>query len=83
MSKVVVYTTDYCPFCDRAKALLKNKGIEFEEKMLQTRDEINALKQRTGMMTVPQIFINEELIGGFSELSALDSKGELDSKLNP
>ena len=81
MSNVVIYTTDYCPYCDRAKSLLKNKGVDYDEKMLQTRDEINELKQRTGMMTVPQIFINDAPIGGCDDLYALDEQGRLDSIL--
>lgn len=78
MSQVTVYTTDYCPYCTRAKNLLQQKGIAFEEKMLQSRQEIDDLKAKTGMMTVPQIFIGDELVGGFTELSALDQEGKLD-----
>lgn len=79
MANIIVYTTDYCPYCTRAKELLKSKDLAFEEKMLSTREEIDALKKKTGMMTVPQIFIDDNLIGGFTELSALEQKGGLDS----
>jgi glutaredoxin 3 len=82
MAEIQVYTTSYCPFCSRAKDLLKRKGAEFEEINLDGRDgDRKALQERTGMRTVPQIFIAGKLIGGFSELAALDSKGELDTLL--
>lgn len=82
MAKVEVYTTSYCPFCVRAKTLLKGKGIDFKEINMDGKDqELKALKAKTGLMTVPQIFINDELIGGYSDLADLDSKGELDPLL--
>ncbi len=82
MAKVVIYSKDNCPYCTAAKALLTGKGVPFTEHNLQTKpDELAALKQRTGMRTVPQIFIGEELIGGFSELQKLENDGELDAKL--
>jgi glutaredoxin 3 len=62
--------------------LLKRKGVAFEEINLDGRDdELQALRERTGLRTVPQIFIGEEMVGGFTELAALDSSGELDQKL--
>ena len=81
MSEVIVYTKTYCPYCDRAKDLLKRKNAPYKEVLLQSQQEFNELKQKTGMMTVPQIFINGDLVGGYSELSDLDQKGELDSLL--
>ena len=79
-SSIQVYTTGYCPFCIRAKELLTRKGIAFEEINLDGKlDELNALKDRTGQRTVPQIFIDGKLIGGFSELAGMDSRGELDA----
>ncbi len=82
MAKVIVYSKSYCPFCDRAKNLLKNKGVAFEEINLDDKpDELQALKMKTGQMTVPMIFINEKLIGGFSDLSALEAKNALDPLL--
>ncbi|NCN40529.1 glutaredoxin 3 [bacterium] len=78
MSRVKVYTTSFCPFCVRAKQLLSSKGIAFEEINLDGKeDELKALKDRTGWRTVPQIFIDDELVGGFTELAEKDSKGEL------
>ncbi len=80
--KVVVYSKDYCPYCDRAKALLKSKGVAFEAIELQNHPgEFEKLKARTGLMTVPQIFIGEELVGGYSDLADLDRDGTLDKKL--
>ena len=80
MAKVVIYSKQVCPFCVRAKKLLELKGVSFEEIMVDQSPELFVeLKEKTGMMTVPQIFINDQLIGGFTELSALNSQGELDS----
>jgi glutaredoxin len=67
--KAVVWSKDSCPFCDQAKGLLKMKGIEFEEKKIGhgfTREDL--LEAVPTARTVPQIFLDEELIGGFTEL---------------
>ena len=67
--KAVVWSKDACPFCDQAKALLKQKGIEFEEKKIghgYTREQL--LEAVPNARTVPQIFLDNELIGGFTEL---------------
>lgn len=78
MAQVVIYTTDYCSFCARAKALLRSKGVDFEEIDLSRdsglREEV---QQRTGRRTVPQIFIDGVSVGGFEELKQLDDEGEL------
>ncbi|MAF91485.1 MAG: glutaredoxin 3 [Bdellovibrionota bacterium] len=82
MANVKIYTKNYCPYCVHAKNLLQNKGVSFTEENLEDNpEEMMALIQKTGMRTVPQIFINDELIGGFTELSALEQAGELDKKL--
>lgn len=79
MAKVVIYSKTYCPYCDRAKALFKSKNVNFEEIKVDDNPDLYAdLKQRTGLMTVPQIFIDEKLIGGYTDLAALDQKGGLD-----
>jgi glutaredoxin 3 len=79
MPSVKLYTWGACPFCIRAKALLSGKGIPFEEINLDGKDkELQELRNRTGQRTVPQIFIGDKLIGGFTDLAALDSNGELD-----
>ena len=67
--KAVVWSKDHCPFCDQAKALLKQKDIEFEEKKIghgYTREQL--LEAVPDARTVPQIFLDEQLIGGFTEL---------------
>ncbi len=83
MAKVVIYSKTYCPFCVRAKNLLETKGVEFEEIMVDSDPNLfDELKKRSGMMTVPQIFINDKLVGGYTELAELDDQGELDPLLN-
>jgi glutaredoxin 3 len=65
----IVWSKYQCPYCDQAKALLKQKGIEFEERKIGdgwTREDL--LEAVPTARTVPQIFINEQLIGGFTEL---------------
>jgi glutaredoxin 3 len=83
MAKVEVYTTMFCPYCSRAKALLEHKGIAFEEISLdeepQRRTEM--VKRANGGRTVPQIFINGEHIGGCDDMFALEQAGKLDPKL--
>jgi glutaredoxin 3 len=77
--KVTVYTKQDCPFCVRAKRLLEKKGVAFEEISVEGEDELRVwLVQKTGQMTVPQIFAGERSLGGFSDLQALDQRGELD-----
>jgi glutaredoxin 3 len=79
MSKVVIYTTNYCPYCFGAKALLRSKGVQFEDidvtEDLARRTEMERLSRRR---TVPQIFIDGEPLGGFDDIRRLDSAGELD-----
>lgn len=82
MAKVVIYSKTYCPFCVRAKNLLDGKGVSYEEIMVDSDPQLFAdLKKKSGMMTVPQIFINDSLVGGYTELAELDGKGELDPLL--
>jgi glutaredoxin 3 len=82
MAKVVIYTKDNCAYCTAAKTLLGEKGAPYSEVNLQTKpDELAALKAKTGLRTVPQIFIGEKLVGGFSELQKLEQQGELDALL--
>lgn len=82
MLKVVVYTTNYCPFCTGAKALLRSKHIDFEEIDI-TRDERlrEEVTRLSGRRTVPQIFIDGKSIGGFDDIKELDMAGELDRLL--
>jgi glutaredoxin 3 len=84
MAKIEIYTTPFCPFCSRAKALLTRKGIAFDEidvtMIPGARDEM--VSRSGGRRTVPQIFIDGDGIGGSDELYALDSQGDLDRKLD-
>jgi len=83
MKKVVIYTGNLCPHCDRAKELLNKKKIEFTEYNI-TKDFLKMeemLKKSNGMRTIPQIFIGEMHVGGNYELQALEHKGKLDSLL--
>jgi glutaredoxin 3 len=83
MPKVEIYTTPFCPYCVRAKMLLKRKGIDFDEidvtMVPGARDEM--VNRSGGRRTVPQIFIDGDGIGGSDELHLLDSQGALDRKL--
>lgn len=82
MVRVRVYTKSHCPFCVRAKALLAKKGVPFEEIDAESQDELRVwLAETTGQRTLPQIFAGERSLGGFSDLDALDRKGELDAIL--
>lgn len=81
-AKVVVYTTSNCPYCHAAKDLFKSKHVPFKEIDVSKDKDFSQLVKRTGWKTVPQIFINEKMIGGFRELVNLDRKGELDSLLS-
>ena len=79
---VLIYTTQVCPYCVRAKRLLDNKGVKYREIDVSDDSETRAyLVQATGQRTVPQIFIGGKSIGGCDEMLALDRQGELDSLL--
>ena len=78
MADVKIYTTRYCGFCYRAKKLLGERGIAFDEIDVAGDAEARAmLVEETGQRTVPQIFIKGESIGGYDELSQLDATGAL------
>jgi glutaredoxin 3 len=79
-ANVLIYTTTVCPYCVRAKQLLQRKNIAYQEINLNTEpSEVRTdLMARTKHRTVPQIFINDQFIGGFDQLYALDRQGKLD-----
>ena len=80
--RIVIYTTSWCPYCHRAKRLLASKGWKFEEIDVDGDDEKRTwLRKTTGMRTVPQVFIGDESVGGYDDISALDRRGELDRKV--
>lgn len=82
MPKVVIYTTDYCPFCVRAKALLRSKRADFNEIDVTHDERLQTEMQRlSGRRTVPQIFIDGKSVGGFDDIRQLDAVGELDRLL--
>jgi len=79
---VVMYTTGWCPYCARARALLESKGVVFEEFNVESQPEKRAeMQTRSGRRTVPQIFIGDQHIGGCDDLHALDDAGKLDGLL--
>lgn len=83
MKKIKIYTTPYCPFCIRAKKLLKSKNVLLEEIDLSEKPEKfeEMVSTSNGARTVPQIFINETHIGDCDFIHELDNKGELDKIL--
>ena len=83
MKKIKIYTTPYCPFCIRAKKLLKSKNVLLEEIDLSEKPEKfeEMVSASNGAKTVPQIFINETHIGDCDFIHELDNKGELDKIL--
>ncbi len=78
MAKIELYTTAWCGYCIRAKTLLEQRGLPFEEIRVDSDPDFRAkLEELTGGWTVPQIVIDGKPIGGFSELWQLDRDGEL------
>ena len=84
MSKVEIYTWQYCPFCIRAKSLLKKKNIIFTEYKIDGDEDARALmtERAAGRRTLPQIFIDNEGIGGCDDLYTLENENKLDPLLN-
>ena len=79
---IVVYLTDWCPYCARARGLLEQKGAKFEVINLDERPEARTeMMTRSGRRTVPQIFIGDTHVGGCDDLYALDAAGGLDPLL--
>ena len=77
-ARIVMYSTDHCSFCSRAKALLTARKLEFEEINLERDPDGRAeLVRKTGMLSFPQILIGDDLVGGFMELVAADRSGRL------
>jgi glutaredoxin 3 len=82
MSNVTVYTTEPCSFCARVKGILKSRGVEYAEVNLSKDPEGRVdLARKTGMMTFPQVIIDGELVGGFTEVQAAAESGRLDELL--
>lgn len=82
MKTIEIYTKDYCPYCHRAKALLQKKKVTFTEYdlMAEPAKEPEMLR-RSGRTTVPEIFVDDRLIGGCDDLFALEAAGQLNATL--
>ena len=83
MSQVTIYTKAYCPYCVRAKSVLDNKGVAYEEIRIDEQPELRPqmIERAAGRTTVPQIFIGRQHIGGCDDMLALDAAGKLDPLL--
>ena len=82
MAKIEMYTTPFCGYCARAKSLLENKGAAYVEMDVMMDEKKRAeMRERAKRSTVPQIFINDQYIGGSDELAALEQAGKLDALL--
>ena len=79
MVKVTMYCTEVCPYCVRAEQLLGRRGVtEIEKIRVDLQPELmDAMIKKTGRRTVPQIYIGDRHVGGFDDMAALDSQGEL------
>ena len=77
--KVTIYTMDHCPYCERAKKLMTERAVPYEEKRVPMDDDAqwDALEKKSGLKTMPQIFYGDRLIGGFNDLAALDGTTKL------
>ena len=79
MAQVKIYSSDYCPYCHRAKALLRERGVsDWDEIVVDGKPDVRAaMAQLVGRTSVPQIFINGQHVGGCDDLHALDARGGL------
>lgn len=76
---ITIYTFNTCPYCKRAKRLMDNKGVEYEEiEISNDREKLEELKKKTNSGTVPQIFVDDKFIGGCDDIVELHKKGEFD-----
>lgn len=83
MKPVKIYTTTYCGYCVRAKDLLTRKGVKYEELDVTGDDEMRSkLVEMSGQRTVPQIWIGDTHVGGYSDLARLESEGRLEPMLS-
>ncbi len=81
-AKVIMYTTRFCPYCMRARSLLKKKSIDYDEIRVDGDNSLwEEMENLSNRNTVPQIFINEQPVGGYDDIAALDRNNELDTLL--
>ena len=83
MPKVIIYTKEHCPYCVRAKQLLDSKKVSYEEIRIDLHPELRdeMIERSGGRRTVPQIFINDQAIGGCDDMFELEKKGQLNPLL--
>lgn len=83
MKKVEIYTTQWCPYCSAAKALLDGKGVAYDEIDVEEDPSIRVamIQRANGRRTVPQVFVGKTHVGGYDDLSAMDRAGRLDPLL--
>ncbi len=82
MKNIEIYTKDYCPFCHRARELLNVKGAAFTEyDITEDPAKEKEMRDRSGRTTVPEIFVDGELIGGCDDLFDLEASGKLEERL--
>jgi len=75
---VTIYSKDYCPYCTQAKALLDSLNIKYEDiDVTHNQELLMEISQKSGLQTVPQIFVGEKLIGGYTDLAKLNDEGKL------
>jgi len=74
--KIEVYSKEWCPYCKKAKAFLKSKGLKFEEIDIEAENNYEVMQERTGNKTVPQIIVNDQSLGGYDDIIALENNGE-------
>ena len=83
MKKIIMYSSNFCPYCTNAERLLSEKGFDNIEKIKIDEDQslLEDMIQKTGKRTVPQVFVGNHYVGGFEELREFDKSGELDKLL--
>jgi len=83
MKSITIYSLENCPYCVKAKSLLRAKGLEYTEVKVDrsNSDQVQALVKKTGMKTFPQIFFGDQLVGGYSELDELERNGKVEQLL--
>ena len=80
---LTIYTKNYCPFCSKAKTLLDSLNLEYKEiDITDTPEKMEELSRMSGMMTIPQIFLGEKLLGGYSDIEKLNKEGKLLDEIN-
>lgn len=81
MNDVTIYTTDWCPYCDRVKDMLNRKQVAYTEVDVDTPEQREWLTQKSGQQTVPQVYIGERHVGGWDDIVAMERAGKLDFAL--